>query len=325
MRVLHILPDLAAGGAERLVLAHALDRADVAVATVFGGGDLESRFAPLGPLLGERRAGRPSARAFRQLVAAAKRADVVHTHLFAGNLWGGLAARLARRPHVAHEHNTDRDESAHTRAVRRAMAGWPHLTLAVSEAAARHSFARVVEVVENGVDLSGFTEPWRGGGGLLAVGRRTPQKGFDVLLNALPAQAKLRVAGVGPFAPIHPQVEWLGLRDDVPSLLAAADILVVPSRWEGFGLAALEGLAAGTPVVASAVDGLANVVGDAGILVPPGDSSALRHAIELVLANDGLREDLSSRGRVRSRRYDQSRTFNQWDAAHRAAGSTSPA
>ena len=326
MRVLHVLPTLDAGGAERLVVAHARTRADVSLATVFGGGALEAAArAALGEArltLGERRPRRPSARAFARLVAAARAADVVHTHLFAGDLWGGLAARLAGRPQVSHEHNVDRDEGAATRATRRLTGRWPALTVAVSEAAARHSLARAIVVVENGVDLDRFAAPWRGGAGVLALGRRVPQKGFDVLLDALPPGVPARFVGPGEPGPARPGVEWAPPSDEVPALLAAADVLVVPSRWEGFGLVALEGMAAGTPVIASAVDGLTALVGDAGLLVPPGDAHALRAALERVLGDAALRAELSQRGRHRAARWPLSATFAGWDAASRRAAAT---
>jgi len=317
LRVLHVLPTLDPGGAERLVVEHARRSENVAVITVFGGGPLASRLPSSSALpLGERRPGRPSTRAFARMVAAARAADVVHTHLFAGDLWGGLAARLTGRPQVSHEHNVDRDEAAHVRTARRVIARWPALTLAVSEAAARHSFAAEVRVVPNGVDLARFTRPWRGGGGVIALGRRVPQKGFDVLAAALPpgVQARLFGAGDPPFA--HPQVHWEPPTEAVPELLAGADVLVVPSRWEGFGLVALEGLAAGVPVIASAVDGLADLLGDAAILVPPDDPNALRAALLRVLGDDALRHDLSRRGRERAARYPLDETFSAWSAAY---------
>ena len=316
MRILHVLADLSPGGAERLVLAHARATPGVTVATVFGGGPLEGAFSALPLILGERRRGRPSAGALARLVRAARSADVVHTHLFAGNLWGGVAARLAGRPQLAHEHNVEVDETARHRAARRMSAAWPRQTLAVSEAAARYSLGRDVVVVDNGVDLDRFAAPWRGGGGILAVGRRVRQKGFDVLVSALPETASARVVGDGPISPAHPRVTWLGLRDDVPALLSEADVLVVPSRWEGFGLVALEGMAAGVPVIASDVGGLGQLVGDAGVLVPPGDEQALRAAMERVLGDRALREDLSRRGRQRAAGFSSSSTFSGWAAAY---------
>src|SRR6185369_17969768 len=76
------------------------------------------------------------------------------------------------------------------------------------------------------------------------------------------------------------RVAFLGRIDDVPALLAAADAVALPSRHEGLGVAALEAMAAGRPLVASKVGGLPEVVGtDAGILVDPGDARALAAAL----------------------------------------------
>jgi glycosyltransferase involved in cell wall biosynthesis len=78
-----------------------------------------------------------------------------------------------------------------------------------------------------------------------------------------------------------PRVKWLGYRQDIPSLLRGMDILVVPSHWEGFGLIAAEGLAAGVPVVATAASSLREIIDDGktGRLVPPHDPEALAKAL----------------------------------------------
>lgn len=301
-RVLHVLNDFAGGGAERLVL-ELCRRAPVeqAVATVMSGGPLHGAFRDAGVRIidGGRRPGTSGAVAVARLAAASRSFDIVHLHLAAGEIWGGLAAAIAGRVAISTNHNIDNDETWE-RPARRALEGRLRLTIAVSEVVARSCHARAIRVVPNGIDLSRFRAPWRGGSGVLAVGRRVPQKGFDVLAAAS-AGLRVRVAGEGPFT--APGVEWLGPRDDVPALLATADVLAVPSRWEGFGLAALEGMAAGVPVVASAVDGLAELVGGAGLLVPPGDPHALHAALDRVLQDRELAQELSRRGRERATRY----------------------
>ena len=120
-----------------------------------------------------------------------------------------------------------------------------------------------------------------------------------MLIAALPQDMRLDI--VGASGPDLPRVRWLGPRNDIPELLAAADLLVVPSRWEGFGIVAAEGMAAGVPIVASAVDGLVEVVGDAGVLVPPSDVQSLRAAIESLRDDPARREFLGARGRARVR------------------------
>jgi len=334
-RVLHIVCDLSPGGAERLVLElcrRASPDIVPSVATVQGLGPLEPEFraAGIAVLEGGRRRRSLGVRAALRLAAAVREADVVHTHLFAGDTWGRIAAVIAgHRAVLTTEHNVNRDETWQ-RGVKRALAPVSRRILCVSEAAARYAreveHIKGVEVLYNGVDLSRYTDDGpltRARAGLpgtrlLAVGRRVPQKGFDVLLDALPAGVELQVAGDGPFQREHPQVRWLGRREDVPRLLAASDVLVVPSRWEGFGLVAAEGLAAGVTVVASAVDGLVEVVGDAGVLVPPEDPVALRAALERVVHAPQLRADLGQRGRARAAlHFDLAQTIRAYEAIYR--------
>ncbi|MBM4391815.1 MAG: glycosyltransferase family 4 protein [Deltaproteobacteria bacterium] len=310
-RVLHVLNDFAGGGAERVVL-ELCRRAPVeqAVATVMSGGPLEAEFRAAGvPVIaGGRRSRALGAGAVARIAAVSRSFDIVHLHLAAGEIWGGLAAAIAGRAAISTNHNIDVDEDWE-RPARRLLEQRLRLTVAVSEAVARSCQARDIRVVPNGVDLPRFAAPWRGGTGVLAVGRRVPQKGFDVLAAAAPG-LRVRVAGDGAYH--APGLEWLGRRDDVPALLAEADVLAVPSRWEGFGLAALEGMAAGVPVVASDVDGLAEVVGDAGVLVPPGNPRALREALDRVLLDRDFAQDLSRRGRERARRYGMERMVGSY-------------
>ena len=94
---------------------------------------------------------------------------------------------------------------------------------------------------------------------------------------------------------------WLGYVEDVRSVLSAADMLVMPSRWEGFGLAAGEAMAASLPVVGTDVAGLRDVVvdGETGILVPRDDVIALTEAIERLADDPDLRARLGRAGRQR--------------------------
>jgi glycosyltransferase involved in cell wall biosynthesis len=294
-----------------------------------GSGPLAPAFDAAGVVthVGAARSGIAGALEVRRLAKLAARFDVVHTHLFAGDTWGRPAAWLAKTPVVTTEHNVNRDERHHHRVVKRTLARWTDRLVFVSEAA--RVYAERVEgichpaacVIPNGVDLARFTRAAPGPGTrVLAVGRDVPQKGFDVLLDALPAGLQLRIAGQGPRRGVQQvagsTVEWLGPRDDIPALLAGADALVVPSRWEGFGLAALEGMAAGVTVIASRVDGLAELVGDAGVLVPPGDAPALRAALQQVSADPALRARCASAGPARATEFSLERCAARYDALY---------
>jgi glycosyltransferase involved in cell wall biosynthesis len=159
---------------------------------------------------------------------------------------------------------------------------------------------------------------------VLAVGRLHPQKGFDVLVAAAarvrapgqdspgqdsPGQGVcVVIAGDGPARPglataierAGVDVRLLGDRHDVADLLRASDVVAMPSRWEGWPLAAGEALAAGVPLVASRVGGLPDLVGDAALLVPPGDAGALAAGLTRVLADRKFAASLAAAGRRRA-------------------------
>jgi len=134
---------------------------------------------------------------------------------------------------------------------------------------------------------------------VLTVARLDAQKGIAHLLDAAVAvpQASFAIAGEGPDRAaleqraatlgVSDRVRFLGHRHDVPALLAAADLFVLPSLYEGLPLAVLEAMAAGVPVIATSVGGTAEVVrdGETGTLVPPADADALSSAIGRTLAD----------------------------------------
>ena len=95
-------------------------------------------------------------------------------------------------------------------------------------------------------------------------------------------------------------VTLLGHRDDVPDLLAAADLAVVTSAWEARQLFAQEALTAGVPLVATAVGGLPDLVDDAAVLVPPDDVDAVDAAVRRLLDDPGGRAELARRGAARA-------------------------
>jgi len=121
-----------------------------------------------------------------------------------------------------------------------------------------------------------------------AYGRFCDQKGFDILLKAMKRlpQLTLQLAGGGEdeaqlrqLAQELDQVHFMGQIDNVPEFLKSCDLIVIPSRYEPFGLVCLEALAAGRPVVVSAVDGLPEQVQGCGLMVPPEDEQALAQAL----------------------------------------------
>lgn len=184
------------------------------------------------------------------------------------------------------------------------------------------------------------------------VGRLNPTKGHRELV-AVAAGLRERVPGshvafIGASDPNHPDeelelrreaaalgvddvVSFLGFQDDLYDLVAGADALVVPSVMlgrvgkEGFPFTGLESMALGTPLVAYAHGGLPELVGDCGLLVPPGDRDALVDALARLLADESLRDRLSACGRARiAEEFSLERMIESTKACYRdAVASTS--
>ncbi len=269
------------------------------------------------------------------------RAQVVHTHLVHADLWGQLAARRLAIPGVRTAHDAQafyRREPA--RAAGRLAGGLARRTIAISRHVAafveRGGLAPPdrIRVIHYGIDVRawGATEEERVlarsalgvGPGDVAVGmaaRLIPGKGHGLALaafeRALTTRPGLRllIAGDGPLrveleasARRLPDrsVRFAGQVDDVRPFLAACDVLLfptLPSLSEGFGLAALEAMAAGRPVVATDVGGLPEVVsdGETGLVVRPAPGH-LAAALERLADDPGLRGELGRRGRERAER-----------------------
>ena len=160
---------------------------------------------------------------------------------------------------------------------------------------------------------------------VFAVGRLVPQKNFHLLLDAASGwrgkdEPLVLIAGDGPEhealqARIRTErlpVRLLGHRTDVPDLLSAADVVVISSRWEARSLVAQEALRAGVPLVATAVGGLPELVGDAAVLVPPADRAALADAVSDLLADPPRRSGLAAAGPVQAATWpDEAATVAQ--------------
>ena len=161
----------------------------------------------------------------------------------------------------------------------------------------------------------------------LYVGTIEPRKGLDTLLSAWVSIAQslpdvhLAIAGKPGWyvERLHAQVEELGLAQrvhwtgyvsdaDLPALYSAAEVFAFPSRYEGFGLTPLEAMACGAPVVSSNAAALPEVVGQAGLLVPPDDVPALAAMLHLALSQPALQAELRGRGLRRAREFTWQRT-----------------
>ena len=273
-----------------------------------------------------------------------QRPYVLHMHNETALFYGTLAGRLARVPILIYtEHDGVFPRSLLSRWANRRLVKRLTHAVAVSEAVKQLwcqsdgiDPARV-KVVPNGVPVPKIpvgqgtrSEPGRLRIG--TVGRLSHEKGMDVLIEAfalvkaqLP-QAELLLVGDGAERPrlegmvvergLTDSVRFLGIRDDVPSLMTSFDIFVLPSRSEGLPLAILEAMAAGLPIVATNVGGVSEAVQDGkmGFLLPPEEPKALADAIIKLAGDEELRSSLGRLACVRfNEQYELSFMVNSYE------------
>jgi glycosyltransferase involved in cell wall biosynthesis len=299
----------------------------------FGFSAVGADFEPLE--VGDRPRPLADRRAVERLRGLAADAEVVHAHGLRAGALAVLAVRRlrpARRPKVVvtlHNALVSGGAIAVVHSVLERIVGrGADVVLVVSadlgEAIARRGAAdvrpavvpapllgpgqRSVDEVRREIDVPA------GSALLVTIARLAPQKGLDVLVEA---GARLRADGVavlvavggdGPLADTLSAdaaargvpLRLLGRRSDVADLLSAADVVVVPSRWEGQPLIVQEALQAGAAIVATDAGGTAAVAGDGAVLVPPGDPAALASAITDLLADPERLDALRERARHRA-------------------------
>ncbi|MEW1634462.1 glycosyltransferase family 4 protein [Streptomyces sp. NPDC093801] len=280
------------------------------------------------------------------------RPDLLHAHSAKAGLAGRMAVRgslpTVFQPHAWSFDAVGGTTAALALRWERAGARWADRVLCVSEAERRAGEAEGVTarwaVIRNGVDLAHFRPAHpdrdrdraearaslplpaalRGEGPLaVCVGRLCPQKGQDVLLRAWPEVlatvpgARLALVGDGPDADrlrrtAPPAVHFAGAARDIRPWLRAADLVVLPSRWEGMALAPLEAMACGRPVLVSDVSGARESLPSGHgrlCLVPPEDPTALAKALGRLLAEPRLLTELGEQAQQHARtEFDVRRT-----------------
>lgn len=248
------------------------------------------------------------------------RIDIIHTHLLAADVMGRMAGALTHTPVVSTIHNS-REDLDHEPKRRQWLARWTGRLLTrrliVVSGLLREEIAGwfgvlpgKVATIPNGIDIERF-RPGPGfdraemrsamlGGDfpvVVNVARWTPQKAQKYLIDAAKIVSESRpdvrfvLVGEGPLEEalkaqaaalgIEDKVIFAGYRDDIGDVLAASDLFVLSSLWEGMPLALLEAMAAGCAAVCTDVGGVAQVLQDGrtGLLVPPGDAQAMADAL----------------------------------------------
>jgi glycosyltransferase involved in cell wall biosynthesis len=255
--------------------------------------------------------------------------DLVATHTSKGGFLGRLAARAAGAPHIVHHAHGFAFRDTQPRwiqrcyiALERLAARACDLIVSVSEdhrqAGLREKIAppEKIATVQNGIDVAAFYRPPKPETSEIVIGvasRLAPKKGIGDLIDAFPAihaahpGTRLVLVGDGPARAeleararrtgLSERIEFTGFRENIPEILASFDIAVQPSISEGLSISVLEAMAAGKPLVVCDIVGNRELITDGvnGLLVPPGDPSALARAIASLLDNPIRAQALAAR------------------------------
>ncbi len=192
--------------------------------------------------------------------------------------------------------------------------------------------------ISNGVDTHRFNRPIKDISNntcfvITMVAGLRAEKDHETLIKAmahLPEKYSLRLVGSGEREKrlkalvdeldLNSRVAFLGVRMDVPDILAQSDINVLSSHWEGLSLSSVEGMASGRPFVASDVDGLREIVSGAGILFPHGDDKALAREIQNLCENPVLYRSIALACQERARKYDVSVMAEKYSNLYKLLG-----
>ena len=337
MRMLHVITSLRTGGAEKLMVdllprmkakGHEVDLC------VFDGtrtpfyDELERKDVKVIPL------GHSvySPLHIFKLIPLMKQYDVVHAHNTACQYYVAVAGCFSSCKNFTTEHNTsNRRRNGWWRMLDRWMYGRYEKIICISELTRQNllqhigvTYEKKCSIIYNGIDLSMFKSASNSSiqsdkTKILMVSAFREQKDQITLIKAmreLPSKYVLRLAGGGEEQLImeckqlvkeldlDKRINFLGVRMDIPSLLADADVIVLSSHYEGLSLSSLEGMASGKPFIASDVEGLKDIVGGYGILFSHEDDKALADAIVKVCEDGDYRKKVVEKCLERAKMYD---------------------
>lgn len=347
MRVLQVIDSLPLAGAEVLVkdmaprlCARGIDCAVAVLCKI--GSPLEAALEVSGvALLSTKQATLYSPQQVRPLAKLMQGYDIVHVHLFPAQFWAVLAAKLlgTNISLVTTEHGTsNRRRRWWFRRLDRWMYSHYRGVACNSQATASElvrwcpTLSRKIRVISNGIPLKDFefASPCNldpipcGMIRAVFVARFEPPKDHATILRALAVVPDLHLTLVGDGrlrSPVEAlaeslgvagRVSFLGRRRDVPQILKACDIYVHSATFDGFGLSACEAMAAGLPVVATDVPGLAQVVNGAGVLFPVGDHAALARELLALVSLPERRRQMGQTSRERARAFNIEATVDSY-------------
>lgn len=257
--------------------------------------------------------------------------DIIHTHNTACQYYIAIAAKIfsSKAMLFTTEHNTynRRRDISWFKRIDRVIYKQYNCIISISQKANENLINHIgndfpCKVIQNGIDLSRFdtkivAPPLNGDVIISMVAGFRPQKDQDTLIKAisrLPKNYKLWLVGDGErredierliaLLRLSDRVKLWGIRNDIPDLLAQTHIVVLSSHWEGLSLSSIEGMVSGRPFIASDVEGLHDIVKDAGILFPHKDYLALAKEIKLLCEAPDQYKAIAQRCQERAKEYD---------------------
>lgn len=353
MKILQVITSLNIGGAEHLFVqlveklrqkGHEVD------ACIFNGVDtpLMGRLEQVGCRIFKLGHGYYNPYYVYELSRIMKYYDIVHSHNSSPQLFAAFAKGNKKCRLVTTEHNTDNRKRHVSLGIflERWMYAKYDKVICISKQTEKNLYdylgkqwhqtygkGRLV-TIENGIDMRRFHEakptirkdsPFV----VVMVAAFRPQKDHSTLLRAMPLLSddyKLWLVGDGETRSfIEEEIKRLGLeekvrlfgnRSDVPEMLKSADVVVLSSNWEGFGLAAVEGMAAGRPVIASDVDGLRQIVEGYGMIFPKGNEFVLAQIIQELCTNRELYQQTVQRCFKRAEMYDIQMMIDRYEKVY---------
>ncbi len=341
MKILHIITSLHTGGAEKLIvdltprlrkLGHSVD------VLLFDGSDtpFKQQLAAAGITILELSKGGSVYNPLHifKLIPIIREYDIIHTHNTAPQLFTAIANLFCNKTLITTEHSTDnrRRDWWWYKPIDRFMYNQYKEVICISDQAEENLRNYIgkcranITTIFNGVDVQKYSnaQPSRELDNLapnckkiIMVAGFRYQKDQDTLIRAtalLPKNFHTFLVGDGERREVcenlaisegvADRVHFMGIRMDVPKLLKAADYVVMSSHWEGFGLAAVEGMSCKKPVIASNVDGLAQIVEKAGILFRHQNAAQLAEEIMILDENPSKYQQIAQQCSDKAKLFD---------------------
>lgn len=341
MRMLHIINSLSTGGAEKLIIDSVplYQKQGLTVDVLL----LSNKKTQFRSQLEEESNGNTDGLTTKsiynpflifKIIPYLKKYDIIHLHLFPTLYWVVLAKvfSFSKVKLVYTEHNTSnrrRDNYIFKfadRFIYKKLNAITAITEGVKHELIKHlKNKNKIEVINNGINIDAFSckktsdfnyfskHDFK----LIQVSSFREQKDQATIIrsmNYLPQSVKLILVGEGHLIEsnkklvrdlqLSDRVVFLGNRYDIPQLMNYADVAILSSHWEGFGLAIIEGMAAGKPAIACDIEGVREIVGDYGLLFKKGDEKELAKRIKSLLDDSQFYKEVAAKCKARAKDYD---------------------